>query len=369
MSQRKIIHIDMDCFYAAVEMRDDPSLRGIPIAIGGPPNSRSVLCTSNYEARKFGVRAAMPSGLAMMKCPKLLILPPNFKKYKEASEAIHEVFAKYTDLVEPLSLDEAFLDVTDTELCQRSATLMAKEIQQNIFNKTGLTASAGVAPNKFLAKIASDWRKPSGLFVITPADIDEFVKDLDIKKIPGIGKVSAEKLNQLGIKTCLDAQAWSYEKLEMCFGKMGRGLYDKCRGIDHREVVPDYDRKSLSVEHTFLEDIPFVNGCLDQIPDLSKELLRRLKNYQNKHGTEKKISKAFIKMKFHDFQTVTVEKKREDEFYKELWLDNELSDEFSKHLEDLTKIAYERGNRAVRLIGVGVRLDHQDFGPKQLKLI
>jgi len=369
MVQRKIIHIDMDCFYAAVEMRDDPSLRGRPLAIGGPPNSRSVLCTSNYEARKFGVKAAMPSGLAVKKCPNLLIIPPNFKKYKEASEAIHEVFARYTDMVEPLSLDEAFLDVSDTDLCLRSATLMAKEIQEEIFKSTGLTASAGVAPNKFLAKIASDWKKPSGLFVITPADVDEFVKDLDIRKIPGIGKVSSEKLYLMGIKSCLDAQSWSYEKLEKTFGKMGRSLYDKCRGIDHREVVPDYDRKSLSVEHTFLEDIPFVNGCLNQIPELSKELVRRLKSYQGKYGTEKKISKAFIKMKFHDFQTVTVEKKREDEFYQELWLDHTLNEEFSKHLEDLTEIAYQRGNRAVRLLGVGLRLDHKSLGPKQLKLI
>lgn len=359
----------MDCFYAAVEMRDDPTLRNKPIAIGGPPNSRSVLCTSNYEARKFGVRAAMPSGLAMKKCPELLIIPPNFKKYKEASAAIHEIFSRYTDLIEPLSLDEAFLDVTDTDLCLRSATLMAKEIQEEIYKATGLTASAGVAPNKFLAKIASDWKKPSGLFVITPLDVEEFVKDLDVRKIPGVGKVSGEKLYQHGLKTCGDVQRWSYEKLEMCFGKMGKSLFDKSRGIDHREVIATHDRKSLSVEHTFLEDIPFVKGCINQIPDLSIELIRRLKNYQEKHGTQKKISKAFIKMKFHDFQTVTVEKKREDEFYRELWLDHTLNEEFSKHLEDLTKIAYQRGNRAVRLLGVGIRLDQEDLGPKQLKLI
>ncbi len=366
---RKIIHIDMDCFYAAVEMRDDPTLRNIPLAIGGPPNSRSVLCTSNYLAREFGVRAAMPSSMAIRKCPHLKIIPPDFKKYKEASELIHRIFKRFTDSIEPLSLDEAFLDVSECDKFNGSATLIAKEIQRLIFKETELTASAGVAPNKFLAKIASDWKKPSGLFVITPDQVDEFVKPLDVRKIPGIGKVSASKLYDYGLDTCEKVRAWDLEKLEAIFGKMGKSLYYKSRGIDHREVIPTTDRKSISVEHTFNKDIEDIGKCLEYISGLSLELTERLRRYQQKYGTTKKIAKAFVKIKFLDFQTVTVEKKKEDEFYLELWEDFKFNTELSEHIAELTKIAYQRGQRPVRLIGIGVRLEQGDIGPKQLKLI
>lgn len=360
----------MDCFYAAVEMRDDPSLVGKPIAVGGKLGERSVLCTSNYEARKFGVRSAMPAALAMKKCPNLIIIHPNMNKYKEASEMIHEIFHEYTDLIEPLSLDEAYLDVTDCDQCLGSATLIANEIREKIFRKTKLTASAGVASNKFIAKVASDWNKPNGTFVVTPDQITDFVLKLDVRKIPGVGKVSAQKLNEHGIKTCKDASLWTYEKLEMCFGKLGKSLYNKCRGIDEREVINTRDRKSISVEHTFAKDLPEMNSCIEQIPKITDELMGRLIRYQEKHGTEKSICKAFVKIKFHDFQTVTVEKKRESEFYEELWFEHELNEEFEHHLEELTKIAYQRGNRPVRLLGVGLRLDStKDINTKQLKLI
>jgi DNA polymerase-4 len=351
-------------------MRDDPTLIGKPIAVGGKLGTRSVLCTSNYEARKFGVRSAMPASIAVRKCPNLIIIHPNMAKYKEASEIVHSVFREYTDLIEPLSLDEAYLDVTDCEECMGSATLIAREIRDKIFKKTKLTASAGVGPNKFIAKIASDWNKPNGQFVVTPDQVDNFVLQLDVKKIPGIGKVSAEKLYEHGIKTCADARKWDKQKLEMCFGRLGQSLYKKCRGIDNREVVTDYDRKSISVEHTFSADLPEVNSCIEQIPKITSELLSRLERYQQKHGMDKKVAKAFIKMKFHDFKTVTVEKKKDSEFYEKVWFEHELDDEFSTHLEELTKIAYERGNRPVRLLGVGLRLDHpSEEDPLQLKLL
>lgn len=367
--ERKIIHIDMDCFYAAVEMRDNPKLRNIPLAIGGPPNSRSVLCTSNYIARKFGVKSAMPSSVAIRRCPHLTIIPPNFKKYKEASTIIHKIFSRFTDLIEPLSLDEAFLDVTHSEYFNGSATLIAKEIQRLIYKETCLTASAGVAPNKFLAKIASDWRKPSGLFVITPEEVDQFVKPLDVRKIPGIGKVSATKLYDYGLTDCEKVRAWDIEKLENIFGKMGKSLYYKSRGIDRREVVATSDRKSISVEHTFNKDIVEIDMCIEYLAGLRIELIERVKRYQQKYGTDKKIAKAFVKLKFMDFQTVTVEKKKDDEFYSELWHDYSFNLELSEHIEELAKIAYQRGQRPVRLIGIGIRLEQGKIGPKQLKLI
>ncbi|WP_127716353.1 DNA polymerase IV [Halobacteriovorax sp. HLS] len=370
MSSRKIIHIDMDCFYAAVEMRDNPQLKNKPIAVGGKPGERSVLCTSNYLARKFGVRSAMPAALAIKLCPDLTIIHPNMKKYKEASEIVQNIFREYTELIEPLSLDEAYLDVTDCKKCYGSATLIAKEIREKIFQRTQLTASAGIAPNKFIAKVASDWKKPNGQFVVTPNEVEQFVLQLDVKKIPGIGKVSAQKLYDHGIHTCADARQWSFEKLEMCFGKLGRSLYQKSRGIDERPVNIDHDRKSISVEHTFSSDLLEIQTCIDQIPRISTELITRLARYQQKYGNDKRICKAFIKMKFHDFQTVTVEKKREIEFYEDIWNHHEMGTEFSVHLEELTKIAYQRGNRPVRLLGVGLRLDN--IVPQhdmQLKLI
>lgn len=359
----------MDCFYAAVEMRDNPSLKNIPIAIGGPPNSRSVLCTSNYPARKFGVRSAMPSSQAIRLCPHLKIIPPNFKKYKEASEKIHDIFRKFTDLIEPLSLDEAFLDVTDCELFDGSATLIAREIQRLIFVTTKLTASAGVAPNKFLAKIASDWKKPSGLFVITPEQVDDFVKPLDVKLIPGIGRVSATKLYDYGLNNCEKVRSWELAKLEQTFGKMGKSLYYKSRGVDNRPVSPTVDRKSISVEHTFRKDIEEISTCMQYIDSLSAELIKRIKNYQHKYGQDKKISKAYVKIKFLDFQTVTVEKKKEDDFYIELWQNHNFNIELREHIEELVMTAYQRGQRAVRLIGIGVRLEHGQICSRQLKLI
>lgn len=228
---RKIIHVDMDCFFAAVEMRDNPALRDIPIAIGGSRERRGVISTANYPARKFGVRSAMPTGMALKLCPHLTLLPGRFDAYKEASNHIREIFSRYTSRIEPLSLDEAYLDVTDSVHCHGSATLIAQEIRQTIFSELQLTASAGVAPVKFLAKIASDMNKPNGQFVITPAEVPAFLQTLPLAKIPGVGKVSAAKLEAMGLRTCGDVQKCDLVILLKRFGKFGRILWERSRGL------------------------------------------------------------------------------------------------------------------------------------------
>lgn len=228
---RKIIHVDMDCFFAAVEMRDNPALRDIPIAIGGSRERRGVISTANYPARKFGVRSAMPTGMALKLCPHLTLLPGRFDAYKEASNHIREIFSRYTSRIEPLSLDEAYLDVTDSVHCHGSATLIAQEIRQTIFSELQLTASAGVAPVKFLAKIASDMNKPNGQFVITPAEVPAFLQTLPLAKIPGVGKVSAAKLEAMGLRTCGDVQKCDLVILLKRFGKFGRILWGVVRGL------------------------------------------------------------------------------------------------------------------------------------------
>ncbi|WP_409519272.1 DNA polymerase IV, partial [Pseudescherichia sp.] len=247
---RKIIHVDMDCFFAAVEMRDNPALRNIPIAIGGSRERRGVISTANYPARKFGVRSAMPTGMALKLCPHLTLLPGRFDAYKEASRHIQAIFSRYTSRIEPLSLDEAFLDVTDSVHCHGSATLMAQEIRQSIFNELQLTASAGVAPVKFLAKIASDLNKPNGQYVITPDEVPAFLKTLPLAKIPGVGKVSAAKLETLGLRTCEDVQKSDLAMLLKRFGKFGRVLWERSQGIDEREITGERLRKSVGVERT-----------------------------------------------------------------------------------------------------------------------
>jgi DNA polymerase IV len=265
--QRKIIHIDMDCFYAAVEAKYQPELCGLAVAIGGQPGTRSVLCTANYEARKFGVRSAMPSSQAIKLCPHLIILPPNFALYKKESLAVREILNRFSEKIEPLSLDEAFIDVSDSEILGGSATLIANEIRQLIFLEQNLTASAGVAPNKFLAKIASDWKKPNGIFVINPGEVSDFMPSLPVEKIHGVGKVTAQKMHKLGIHNCGDLQSHSIKELTNWFGSRGATLYQLSRGLDDREVECDSQRKSISVEETFPNDITTLNECLDQIPN------------------------------------------------------------------------------------------------------
>ena len=253
--QRKIIHVDMDCFYAAIETRDFPQLTGLPIAVGGQPNKRGVVATCNYEARAFGVHSAMPMSQAIKKCPQLIIQPVRMSVYQEVSKGIQAIFKNYTDTIQPLSLDEAFLDVTGSKHHHGSATLIAKAIRHDIFHQHQLAASAGIAPNKFLAKIASDLNKPNGQYVITPNQVHEFVKDLPLRKIPGVGKVTSQKLADIGLLTCFDVQQYPKAKLIDAFGKFGHVLIERAQGIDPRQISPHRVRKSVGVETTLAKDI------------------------------------------------------------------------------------------------------------------
>jgi DNA polymerase-4 len=255
MALRKIVHIDMDAFYASVEQRDDPGLRGKPVIVAWKGN-RSVVCAASYEARRFGVRSAMAAIHAERLCPEAIFVPPDFTRYRAVSQSTREIFRRHTDLVEPLSLDEAYLDVTENKTGLPTATRVAKTIREQIREELHLTASAGVAPNKFLAKIASDWRKPDGLFVIQPEDLDTFLPPLPIGRIPGVGKVTEKRLSTLGIKTVGDLRMLELNILEDHFGRYGQRLYELTRGIDESAVVSDRPTKSISAEDTFETDVP-----------------------------------------------------------------------------------------------------------------
>ena len=248
---RKIIHCDCDCFYAAIEIRDDPSLAGLPVAVGGSEDRRGVIATCNYEARQYGIHSAMASATAKRKCRDLIIIPGNMEKYRTASQQMHQIFREYTDTIEPLSLDEAFLDVTGTTICQGSGTLIAQEIRQKVRQEIGITLSAGVAPNKFLAKIASDWNKPDGQFVITPDKVEAFILKLPIGKLFGVGKVTARKMDLLGIENCGDLQDYTNFELVEMFGSFGETLYNLCRGIDERRC-PDRGATQINQRRAYL---------------------------------------------------------------------------------------------------------------------
>jgi DNA polymerase-4 len=254
MTSRKIVHIDMDAFYASVEQRDDPQLRGKPIIVAWRGN-RSVVCAASYEARSFGVRSAMSATRAERLCPDAIFVPPDFTRYRAVSRMVREIFKRHTDLVEPLSLDEAYLDVTENKTGLPTATRVARAIREQIRQELNLTASAGVAPNKFLAKIASDWRKPDGLFVIQPDDVDTFLSPLPVGRLPGVGKVTGEKLEKLGIRMVSDLRGLDLTALERHFGRYGLRLYDLARGLDNSEVVPDRPTQSMSAEDTFEHDV------------------------------------------------------------------------------------------------------------------
>lgn len=336
---RKIIHVDMDCFYAAVEVKKNPTLKGKPLGIGGPPDSRSVLCTASYEARKFGVKAAMPSSHAIRLCPQLIFIPPDFDSYKQESRNVREIFERFSDLIEPLSLDEAYIDVTDCKQFSGSATLIAQEIRRLIYTELNLTASAGIAPNKFLAKIASDWKKPNGQFVVRPEDINDFVKVLPVEKIYGVGKVTAQKMHALGLKTCADIQKQSLAQLTHWFGSRADELYDFSRGIDDRSVQTHWERKSLTVETTFEKDLQTFQDCAAHIPAIYADWLQRMERGEH----QDKIKNIVVKLKFFDFKSTTHEAvihhfPTEEDFYK------------------LLEHAWDRRSSPVRLIGLGVHM-------------
>src|SRR5690606_2147507 len=331
-------------------MRDDPSLANRPMAVGGLAEQRGVIATCNYEARAYGVRSAMASAHALKLCPDLLIVRPRREAYREASQEIHTIFRTYTDLIEPLSLDEAFLDVTGCEHFAGSATRIAQDIRRRVWQQLRITVSAGVAPNKFLAKLASDWKKPDGLFVITPAQVDEFVLGLPVTKLHGVGRVTAEKLQRMGGGTCADLRARNRLDLLRDFGSFGERLWGLAHGIDERPVQVESRRQSVSVENTYDRDLPDLAACLERLPELLQQLTRRMARLDSRY----RPGKPFVKLKFHDFTQTTLEQSGAG---------LELED-----YADLLAVAFARGKRPVRLIGVGVRLIDSRDQAEQLRL-
>lgn len=335
---KKIIHIDMDAFYASVEQRDNPNLKGKPVAVGSP-DKRGVLTTASYEARKFGVRSAMPSVTAKKKCADLLFVKPRFDVYKSVSKQIREIFKDYTDLVEPLSLDEAFLDVTENKYNMSSATLIAKEIKQRIKDELQLTASAGISINKFLAKVASDMDKPDGLFVIPPEKTIEFIEKLPIEKIPGIGKVTSQKMKNMNINSGYDLRQYQRVELVRLFGKMGAYYYQIVRNEYDSSVVPDRVRKSISTENTFLDDLTKEEDMLKELKILSDSLF---KSSIKLNAAGKTVT---LKIKYHDFEQRT--RSKTIEHY--VQTDGELFN----IVEELFWVP-EKPYKPVRLFGVGL---------------
>lgn len=297
MTVRKILHIDMDAFYASVEQRDDPQLRGKPVIVAWRGN-RSVVCAASYEARRFGVRSAMPAVRAERLCPDAIFVAPDFTRYRAVSRSVREILTRHTDLVEPLSLDEAYLDVTQNKTGLPTATRVAATIREQIRRELNLTASAGVAPNKFLAKIASDWRKPDGLFVIQPDEVDTFLLPLPVGRLPGVGKVTGEKLEKLGIRLIADLRGLDLSTLEDHFGRHGSRLYELARGIDNSEVVPDRPTKSISAEDTFERDL-----LLAETESMIRSLAEKVWSASRK---ESRIARTVVlKLKTSDFDILT----------------------------------------------------------------
>jgi len=339
---RKIIHIDMDAFYASVEQRDNPQLQGKPVAVGGSAE-RGVVAAASYEARKFGVKSAQPSKIAARNCPKLIFVKPRFEAYKEVSQQIRNIFFDYTDLVEPLSLDEAYLDVTLNKKGVPSATLIAKEIRARIKDETQLNASAGISMNKFLAKTASDVNKPNGMFLIKPEDAEEFVEKLPINKFHGIGKVTAERMNKMGVYHGKDLKKWSLESLVDRFGKSGNYYYKISRAIDEREVNPDRIRKSLGAENTFSTDINNIEDIVRKLDSITDKVLERMRKSKTKGKT------LTVKVKYTDFQIITRSKTVD------YWINNREQIE-SIYKELINEVSFDK---SVRLLGISLsNLNH-----------
>ena len=335
---RKIVHVDMDAFYASVEQRDAPDLRGRPVVVAWK-GKRSVVCAASYEARQYGVRSAMPAVTAERLCPQAIFVPPDFTRYKAVSRAVRDILERHTDLIEPLSLDEAYLDVTTNKTNLPTATKVAIAIRQQIRDELSLIASAGVAPNKFLAKIASDWRKPDGLFVIQPSDLETSLPPLPVGRIPGVGKVTETRMKQIGIHTVGDLQSFDLGTLELHFGRYGGRLFDLARGIDHSPVTPDRPTKSISAEDTFEQDIP-----LSQTDDLIRRLAEKVWTASRR---ETRIARTVVlKLKTKEFNIHTRSRTPPTP---------------PASLEDLTRIALDLRdrvdlgpNRLFRLVGVGL---------------
>jgi len=338
----------MDCFYAAIEIRDRPSLRGKPVAVGGARDRRGVLTTCNYEAREFGVRSAMPTFMAMQRCPNLIVLPTRFDVYRREAAAIRAILYRFTSLIEPLSLDEAYMDVSSHP---GAPGPLAQVIRGTIFRETKLTSSVGIGPNKLIAKIASDMKKPNGQLEVTPEEVRGFMQDLPVRKIWGIGEKTERKLEELGVKKCGDLQRFSRPDLVNLFGKFGLDLYDLCRGIDDRPVESDRPRKSISTEQTFAVDLTTLAQCEEKLEELFQDLMADLT--QKESGRE--ITKIFVKLKFSDFTRTTAERAG---LRPTLPCFRVLLDE-----------AFGRAEKPVRLIGVGARLAELTQVNAQLELL
>lgn len=343
----------MDAFFASVEQFDNPELKGKPVAVGGS-GERSVVAAASYEARKFGVRSAMPSVIAKRLCPELIFVKHNFERYNEVSACIHEIFKEYTDLIEPLSIDEAFLDVTEDKKKIGSATVIARLIRNDIKCRTGLTASAGVSVNKFLAKIASDINKPDGLFLISPEDAEKFIEELPVEKFYGIGKVTAQKMHKLGIHKGSDLKKWDLVSLVRNFGKAGVFFYDIVRGIDDRPVEPGQERKSVGTELTYEKDLTTRFEIIAELYKLEKELMERLEHA----GTSGRT--ITLKVKFADFSQLTRSKTLQN------YIRN--FETLHKEVSALRKTLKLEGTR-IRLLGVSVsNLETDDTEERQLYL-
>src|SRR5438093_2009440 len=338
----------MDCFYAAIEVRDRPALRGKPVGVGGARDRRGVLTTCNYEARKFGVHSAMPTFMALQRCPNLIVLPTRFDVYRREAAVVREILHRFSPLVEPLSLDEAYLDVTAHP---GAPGPLAEVIRDLIFQKTKLTSSAGIGPNKLIAKIASAMRKPNGQLEVTAAEVPGFMQDLPVREIWGIGEKTERRLEELGVKTCRELQRFSRPDLVDLFGKFGSELFDLCRGIDDRPVEPDRPRKSLSTEETFTFDLTTLEQCEERLEDLFQELMGDLAQKESTRA----ITKIFVKLKFNDFTRTTAER---------AGLAPTLQD-FRSLLDE----AFARTGKPVRLIGVGVRFAETSPESAQIDLL
>ncbi|HEY9715244.1 MAG TPA: DNA polymerase IV [Chroococcales cyanobacterium] len=350
---RKVIHIDMDAFFASVEQRDNENLKGKPIAVGGSPNQRGVVAAASYEARKYGVHSAMPSRTAALRCPHLIFVRPRFDVYRQVSDQIHDIFHEYTDLVEPLSLDEAYLDVTSNKRGLPSATLIAREIKQRIFQQTNLTASAGISINKFLAKTASGINKPNGSYLILPEDAEAFVEQLEIDKFYGVGKVTAEKMRSLGINSGSDLKKWSEIDLIKQFGKTGSYYYRIARGQDDREVTPNRIRKSIGAEESYAEDLIDQATIKQKLGEIAETLIERVEASSGGRTLT-------LKVKYADYQQVTRSRTFRESISR--------YDQVMSIANELL-VTTEVEERRVRLLGLALsNLDCEDEEPQYVQL-
>lgn len=342
-----VLHCDADSFFAAVEIRERPQLANLPVAVGGSARSRGVLATCNYVARKYGVRSAMSSAQAEKLCPQLIILSPRYNLYREVSKQMHEIFSRYSECIEPLSLDEAFLLLSDVDWVQ--AKSISEQIRQQIFTEIGITVSAGLSINKFLAKLATEWNKPDGFKCIEAGEVDAIMGNLPVKKIPGVGKSAQEKLARIGVVTCADLQNKTLAELEQYFGVFGHCLFERARGIDHREVKSVWLRKSVSVERTFSEDLLDWEVIQTHVIKLLSLLEKRWVGLIGSY----RVKKLFVKLKFSDFTSANKESLISTSLFSgTAWSSNQYEQihELALHL---LKILQQETDKPIRLLGIG----------------